>query len=154
VPGSKIGQHLACLLLALLLGVISPGWVDATDVDPPVFLQGTREETSDAVESPQTSEQNGDPSATEPEPAAECPDAQLALMSMILMIGNVPTVSLTATGSSTNTGHNSWHPGGSTGTDPTEPSETPEPATWLLALVGSVCAGSGAWMCHWRKRTG
>jgi hypothetical protein len=79
------------------------------------------------------------------EQSADLREIQLAML--YLLIGNVPAVNLnvstyTTTGGTVATGGTTL-PGGSDSSsgDPTLPATTPEPATWLLGMIGSSLAG-------------
>jgi hypothetical protein len=107
------------------------------------------QEEQEQAATPDANPDDGDEDALPPEMES---NAEMALMSMILMIGHVPVVQLSASSSGTEGGlgtlpgsESEWPPV----IDTSPPPETPEPTAWLLALIGGVCAASGGWLRSW-----
>lgn len=140
-------QGLFCLFLAMLVGALQPGWSYAAEWIVPVLAAPEQEEEDT---------EDGDDL-----PPLSYSDAELAFMGMILMIGHVPAmpvdpVSSSMTASSTSSGSITSTLSGGSGSggviDADHPSTTPEPAGWLLGVMGSALCGGGAWLRQWCRR--
>jgi hypothetical protein len=133
------------LLMALLLSGLWPSWTHAeqiTSAGVPIDRSGTTE-----VGTALDANGENDRIAWAPE---GCSDLEMALM-MILIIGDVPVVNLDSTGggpdpTKTIVSGDSGVSSSGGQIDSSTASHTPEPATWLLALLGCVFAGGGAWV--------
>jgi hypothetical protein len=128
------------VVVCLLLGGMCPDWAFAELICPSADLVQTAGAKPHGIKSPRLVT------------SGACSDADQLLMSMILMIGHVPCIALDPTGGGHHSGHGTL-PGGSksSGGDHVTPSETPEPATWLLAALGGGAVG-GAWLRRRSRR--
>jgi hypothetical protein len=128
----------AWLLMALLLSALLPSGIHAE----PVTSVGVPLDAHRANEGRPLLDADLEEEAEGAEPETDLDK----LMLMILIIGDVPEVTLNSTGTTNNQPDLTPLPDGSSGgvIDSSTPSHTPEPATWLLGLLGTALLGGRA----------
>jgi hypothetical protein len=139
--GLAIRRGAAWFFSVLVLAGVTPHRILAAPVDPVTL-------TAPSAEADESQAAEGDEECDDTEglPTPGCSELDLALMGLVLMIGHVPEVELGSTGSE----HDPVRLPGGTDLPPVidsaTPSQTPEPAGWILGMIGCAAAGAGAWV--------